>query len=249
MNDVERWQKAHETAMVGWDFSVLDGRMSADEPDWDFEADCAAALRDAKVSLDLGTGGGERVIRLLEAVGGLRDEQVLHATEGWEPNVPVARRNLAECGAEVRQYDAEAGDLLPYDDGSIDLIMSRHEAVDFAQISRVLSPGGRFLTQQVSGFDAPEIHEWFGAPYAYPNVTRESYVAEATRAGLTVELAEDWAGTMSFTDVEALLTYLGLVPWDVREDFSVTDHLDTLRELEGPITVTQRRFRVYCVRP
>lgn len=34
-----------ETKMTGWDFSVLDGRLTADEPWWDFEADCLSAMR------------------------------------------------------------------------------------------------------------------------------------------------------------------------------------------------------------
>ena len=54
--------------MVGWDFSRLDGRMWSDEPPWDFEVLCAEALRDAHDVLDLGTGGGERLIELLEAL-------------------------------------------------------------------------------------------------------------------------------------------------------------------------------------
>ncbi len=41
---LENLRQAYDrTSMVGWDFSVLDGRMTADDPWWDFEADC---LRD-----------------------------------------------------------------------------------------------------------------------------------------------------------------------------------------------------------
>lgn len=32
-----------EAEMRGWDFSVLDGRLDAEDPPWDFEADCLAA--------------------------------------------------------------------------------------------------------------------------------------------------------------------------------------------------------------
>ena len=136
-----RWHRAHAAAsMVGWDFSRLDGRMTADEPWWDFERDCRKALATSSSALDLGTGGGERLIQLLEQTP---ERGVVHATEGWAPNVEVARANLAPLGVEVRPYDAEAGDRLPYDDGSMDLVMTRHEAIDPAEVARVLTPGGR----------------------------------------------------------------------------------------------------------
>lgn len=52
---------------------------------------------------------------------------------------------------------------------------------------------------------------------------------------------------MTFKDAEALVTYLGLVPWDVPEDFTVDAHADRLLGLDSaPISVTQRRFRVYA---
>ena len=240
-----RWHRAHAAAsMVGWDFSRLDGRMTADEPWWDFERDCRKALATSSSALDLGTGGGERLIQLLEQTP---ERGVVHATEGWAPNVEVARANLAPLGVEVRPYDAEAGDRLPYDDGSMDLVMSRHEAIDPAEVARVLTPGGRLLTQQVHGLDAPEIHEWFGAAYEYPHVTAERFVADLEAAGLRIDAVDDWTGTMEFADVEALVTYLGLVPWDA-PDFTVEDQAEALLSLDAarPIKVTQRRFRIHA---
>ena len=53
------------TRMVGWDFSRLEGRLSTTEPPWDVEAGCLAAVRSAFRSVDLGTGGGERLGTLL----------------------------------------------------------------------------------------------------------------------------------------------------------------------------------------
>lgn len=60
---------------------------------------------------------------------------------------------------------------------------------------------------------------------------------------------EDWSGRMTFKDAEALVTYLGLLPWDVPGDFTIDAHTDTLLRLDSaPITVTQRRFRAYAVK-
>ena len=36
---------------------------------------------------------------------------------------------------------------MPWGDGEFDLVMNRHESYDLAEVARVLSPGGLFLTQ------------------------------------------------------------------------------------------------------
>ena len=55
-----------QSKMVGWDFSRLDGRLKSDDPWWDFDADCFAAMGRASRTVDLGTGGGERPRGLLD---------------------------------------------------------------------------------------------------------------------------------------------------------------------------------------
>ncbi|MGO1472641.1 MAG: class I SAM-dependent methyltransferase [Flaviflexus sp.] len=246
---IDELAELHDQAsMVGWDFSRLDGRMKADEPWWDFEEDCAVAVQSAASVLDMGTGGGERLTRLLDTFGWQGSPAIL-ATEGWEPNVPVAKEVLLPRGIEVRQYDPDNDDPMPFENDQFDLIMSRHEGMDASEIARILAPGGRYLTQQVSGFDAEELHEWFGAEYLYPEVTAKSYVAQLETAGLVVDTVDEWAGAMTFADVQALVTYIALVPWDV-PGFRVADHREVLTKLakNSPIEVTQRRFRVYAVK-
>lgn len=237
-----------QSKMVGWDFSRLDGRLISDDPWWDFEVDCRSAMSRAERILDLGTGGGERLLGLLDQID--THGKSIVATEGWEPNVGVARDALSACGVDVVWYDVERGERMPFPDGHFDLVMSRHEAIDASEVARVLSPGGRFLTQQVDGHDSEEIHEWFDEPFVYPQVTSRQYVEDLAAAGLSIEVADDWQGRMEFTDVEALVTYLALVPWDA-PTFTVDAHAERLVALakNPPIDVTQRRFRVYATKP
>lgn len=236
-----------DTKMLGWDFSRLEGRLTADRPWWDFDRDCLAAMELARWMVDLGTGGGERLTDLLARLSAT--ERTVVATEGWDSNVPVAQDRLAPHGVDVLRYDAEQRDRMPFEDGTLDLVMSRHEAIDAVEIARVLNSGGRFLTQQVDGRDAGEIHEWFDEPYLYPKITSECFINDLQAAGMHIDVVDDWQGTMTFTDVRALVTYLALVPWDA-PNFSVGDYADRLAELDGqrPIHVTQRRFRVYATK-
>ena len=235
------------TRMVGWDFSRLKGRLTATKPPWEFEADCLAVMRSASRSVDLGTGGGERLGTLLTDIAG--HGGVVSATEGWKPNLPVARANLAPRGIQVLPYDADTRETMPFEDGSVDLLISRHEAIDVDEVARVLAPGGWLLTQQVDGFDAPEIHEWFSEEFLYPHVTLDRYIAELEEGGMRIDVADAWDGVMEFTDVEALVMYLTMVPWDA-PNFSVDKHADQLTVLREhtPLRVTQRRFRVYATK-
>ena len=236
-----------QSKMVGWDFSRLDGKLVSDDPWWDFESDCLSCMRGASRVADLGTGGGERLMRLLDAVSG--EGRTIVATEGWAPNLVVARENLGPRGVNVLSYDAERGEPMPFSEGDLDLVMSRHEAIDASEVARVLAPGGRLLTQQVEGSDAAEIHEWFNEDFLYPHVTSDQYASSLELAGMRIDTVDDWQGTMEFADVSALVTYLALVPWNA-PGFTVDKHADRLATLAAtlPIRVTQRRFRIYATK-
>lgn len=248
-------EHTHRTAsMEGWDFSRLHGRLESDTEPWDFEADSLNALKDLRQpthlqhAADLGTGGGERLIRLVENLGESERKQLtISATEGWDPNVRVARDNLRPLGIPVLYYDAEARDNLPFSDASLGLIMARHEAIEAHEIARALAPGGLILTQQVSGDDAPELREWFGGEQQYPHVTLGEFLRDFEAAGLVVEVAETWEGAMRFVNAQALVEYMAYVPCDV-PGFEVAQHMDKLQDLDQrrPIEVTQRRFRIYA---
>jgi Methylase involved in ubiquinone/menaquinone biosynthesis len=248
---VEELEDAHAAATtVGWDFSCLEGKMSADSPWWDFEADCRAALRKSVRVVDLGTGGGERLSCLVDDLqGDVPLGQMIWATEGWKENLWLAMRNLGKYRIPVFEYDAEADQPMPFADQSLDLVMSRHEVIDAMEISRVLVPGGQFLTQQVDGLDAAELHDWFGSDFQYLGVNVGEYSKALESVGMEVEVAQEWEGAMTFADAKALVTYMGLVPWDVPE-FSVAAHAERLAELEAakPIRVSQRRFLIHATK-
>ncbi|RBP62258.1 hypothetical protein DFO66_11674 [Brevibacterium sanguinis] len=170
----------------------------------------------------------------------------ISATEGWAPNLPIATASLSPLGIEVREYDSDRGMPMPWPNETFDVVMNRHESFDPEELSRVIRPGGRFLTQQVDGTEAQEFREWFGGEPMYPEAQLEPASAGLLAQGFTITEARTWSGTMRFNDVEAVLEYLGYVPWDV-PGFTVEANFDTLEKLarlESPIEVTQKRFLI-----
>ena len=131
----------------------------------------------------MGTGGGERFSRLCD---GYRGTAV--ATEGWPPNVPVAAARLAPMGVQVVHA---SGLRLPLADGSIDLVLNRHEELDPADVARVLRPGGRVLTQQIGRNHWRELGEFFPHAAGGSGDLFERYREGFQQAGLALSDARE----------------------------------------------------------
>jgi SAM-dependent methyltransferase len=239
------WRERYAEPARGWDFSPFDGVVDRAEPPWSYADLAREALTRATSALDLGTGGGEVLLGLADAL----PEDTL-ATEGWAPNIPVATEALAPLGITVVAYDAEGDPRMPFADARFDVVLARHEAYVAAEVLRVLRPGGVLVTQQVDGRDLEETHALFGSTPAYSHVTLAHLRAEAEAAGFAVEQAREWSGTTSFPDVATFLSYLRMVPWEVPEDFSVDRYAEVLMRL-GPedLVFTRRLFVLVCRRP
>lgn len=217
------WLAAEQQPFSGWDFSYLKGKMIEDLPPWSYEALVRQLMPQAASALDLGTGGGEKLLEFCDVF-----PPRLAATESYPPNLLLARQRLATYGGDVRFANADLAEILPFGDAEFDLVINRHSGYNISEIERVLKPGGVFLTQQVDGtsildlfeaFDSQPHWPWYNLAFALQRL------AETTR--LTVEIAQEWSGRMIFTDVASLVYYLKAIPWVV-DDFTVETHLPYL---------------------
>lgn len=244
-------EEAMRRPFVGWDVSY-DGRIKT-VPPWDFDAIVDRAARVSPDLLDLGTGGGE----WLAARPNLPPRTV--ATEGWPPNVPVARARLAPLGIDVVAVDGAPDNIdqnvssrdgaLPFADGAFHLVVSRHESYLPGEIRRVLASTGFFLTQQVASGAAADFYRLLDE--VVPSVQAIWNLAFAVRqardAGLAVEEQGEGFETMVFADVGALAWYLVNLPF-VYPDFSIAGARDALHRLHEenrsgrPLEVRQPLF-------
>lgn len=69
----------------GWNFSYIADRWREAPTSWDYRAKARALMAGASSLLDMDTGGGEVLASLAPF------PPLACATEGWDPNVPVAR--------------------------------------------------------------------------------------------------------------------------------------------------------------
>lgn len=227
----------------GWDFSWFAGRATEQRPSWGYARLIGERMAGVDAGLDVQTGGGEVLATIP------KPPPLLAATESWEPNLAVARRNLAPLGATVHHVGDE--DPLPFPDATFGLVVSRHPVVTrFDEIARVLAPGGSYLSQQVGmgsmhELTAAMIGEFEDSPGRSP----ERIAGQAEAAGLTVVDLRPEDLRAEFFDIGAVVHFLRKVIWTVPE-FSVERYRPQLLALherierEGAFVATTRRFLI-----
>lgn len=221
-----QWKEHASAPFEGWDFSYLHGRFREAEPPWDYPALAKTAIAQAYDILDVATGGGEVFAALAPFPGRAT------AVEGYEPNVPVARRRLEPLGVPVFQASTRSG--MPFKDGAFDLVLNRHGGFRASEMHRVLRRGGVFLTQQVGGDNLADLIDVFGAELAYPDNTLERRCGELVDLGCVIRRTEVWRGPVTFSDVSAVVYFLKAVPWVV-QGFEVDRHLAALQDLQAKL--------------
>jgi SAM-dependent methyltransferase len=235
-------QLALEQRLVGWDFSWLNQHSQEAPLPWDYRQLVVERLKNAASLLDLGTGGGE----FLASLAPLPADTC--ATEGYAPNVRIARQRLEPFGVQVADM-AAYGLKLPFEAKRFDLVIDRHEGVDLREVARVLKPGGRFLTQQVGGSNCFELNQWLQEKpeTIYGDATLQREVEMAQRAGLRILQAHEAFPTLTFLDTAGVIFYLNAIPWQI-EDFSVDAYREALFRLhqkieeEGELIVHEHRY-------
>lgn len=231
----------------GWDLSWIARRAEGSDPSWSYRDLARAHITRAHRLLDVDTGGGE----MLSSLGPL--PHYTWATEGWPPNIAVARRRLAPLGVTVVQEDSRT---LPVPDESVDLVLNRHGRLDTSEVRRVLRPGGVLFTQQVWSEDCADLNQILEAPPAYAHGCWTALVAgnEVASAGLQLVDTREEHIAYIFYDVGAVVYHLRLVSWQIA-DFDPVRYDAPLRRLhqriseDGHIEFHAHRFLITARRP
>jgi len=231
----------------GWNFSYIADRWREAPTSWDYRAKARALMAGASSLLDMDTGGGEVLASLAPF------PPLACATEGWDPNVPVARVRLEPLGVRVERVDSESD--LPFSDAMFDLVLNRHGDYHPSELRRILKPGGRFLTQQVGGQNCIELNELLQdrVEFKYSYWTLDYALRELRDAGFEIVESRDEHPETIITDIGAVVYLLRIVSWQIA-DFSVEKYRHKLMALhnriqeKGPLVIHAHRLYIEAQR-
>jgi SAM-dependent methyltransferase len=241
--------EAAEAPIDGWDFSWLGGRATEERPSWGYQRLMSRRLATVTAALDIDTGGGE----VLSGAEGFPPTMV--ATESWPPNALLATKLLHPRGVVVVATRDEP--RLPFADEAFDLVTSRHATVvRWAEIARVLRPGGGYLAQQIGPATMRELFEFFLGPQPskWAELQPDMQTSQAQAAGLEVVQMRLERMRAEFFDIGAVIYFLRKVIWTV-PDFTVERYRERLREMhdqieaDGPFVAHSTRLLVEARKP
>jgi SAM-dependent methyltransferase len=203
----------------GWDFSrVRDAR----EPvPWDYLDVVRRYLRPADRVLDVGTGGGEKLLSLAACF------DLAVGVDASAEMIETARKNRVMAQVETVSFKVMRGEALQFPDGAFDIVLNRHCTVDVDETFRVLRPGGYFVTQQVGARNTRNICALFGCGVGgehAPGMFQELDILAGAfrRLGCRVVCAAEYDVRYWFLDVESLLFWFQAIP--MPEDFDIETH-------------------------
>ncbi|PEM50274.1 class I SAM-dependent methyltransferase [Bacillus wiedmannii] len=237
------------TNFSGWDFSFISetGRMKSEPLSWPYGSTAFQLMQRAESMLDMGTGGGE-FLSMLQPF-----PSTIFATEGYAPNVPIARKKLEPLGVTVIEVTDDTA--LPFQDGQFNLIINQHESYAASEVKRILSPNGIFFTQQVGGLDCAELNDQFGTPLnsEFASWSLEAACCELKENGFTILEEKEEFPFQRFYDIGAIVYYLKAIPWQI-PDFTVEGYYEELYRIheiilqKGYFDVKQHRFMIKAIR-
>lgn len=234
-------EEAH--AFTGWDFSYIKNRMKQEKLSWSYRDIVETYRKDTYKLLDMGTGGGEFLLSLKHPY------ENTAVTEAYPPNAALCKEKLTPLGIDVHQIfnDSE----LPFEDGSFEIILNRHEAYDVNELARILKTGGFFITQQVGGQNnnslSKRLIDNFVPQFPYHNLINN--VSKLENAGFKIIFAKEEFPQLEFCDIGAVAYYAKIIEWEF-PNFTVEGCFDKLCDmyndflLGDTITTRQHRFMI-----
>ena len=154
-NEFKRYEE-----IGNWDFSDIKCSV-IQESSWDFYKEIKKHAKPNSLILDLGTGGGEKVLKKMPDVG------MIIGTDFSPAMIKTANKNKEKFPNKNVKFVTMDNLNMKFPDNLFDIVSARHTIINAKQIHSCLTDGGVLVIQGVDKFDCWELKELFGRGQAY----------------------------------------------------------------------------------
>ncbi len=137
-----------------------------DYTNWDMYEKIKELTDENSVVLDLGTGGGEKVLSMFPDY--LKEVIGIDLSEGM---IETANENLKKSGKKNISFKHMDNLKLDFPDEYFDVVVARHTTTNAKEIYRVLKPGGHVIIRGVDKYDCYELKKIYGKGQAVNDPT------------------------------------------------------------------------------
>ena len=156
-----------------WDFSRIKCK-TENVTAWDFYQEIKENTNEKSLCLDLGTGGGEKILNNYPDVG------MIIATDFSEEMIKTAKENAKSYPQKRVKFTKMNNLEMNFPKEAFDLISARHTIINAKQIYNCLVPEGIIVIEGIDKEDCWDIKELFGRGQSYNDeisISEKDYLA------------------------------------------------------------------------
>ena len=146
--------------IANWDFSQIKREVDV-LTDWDYFEQIKKNTNEKSLCLDLGTGGGEKVLKDYPNVG------MLIATDFSKEMIYTAKENAKKYPEKNVKFGVMDNLEMKFPEELFDLVSARHTIINPNQIYDCLTKGGTIVIEGIDKKDCWELKKLFGKGQSY----------------------------------------------------------------------------------
>lgn len=211
-----------------WDFSDIK-YIVEQSGSWDFYKEISKYSSESSLILDLGTGGGEKVLSQMPDAG------MIIATDFSPKMIETANKNKKNYPNKNIKFVTMDNLNMKFPNGLFDIITARHTVIDASQIYNCLSDRGILIVEGVDKYDCWELKELFNRGQAFNDKISISQIDynNIKKAGFSEIDLQEIVQFEYYKTENDLLALLFKTP--ILDDFSELDtsHVSHKNQIEG----------------
>ncbi len=234
-------------SLIGWDFSEIPKRVKSVGEKWQYADLVKGYLNKNTVLLDIGTGGGEVLLRISKNV------KKSYGIDNSKSMITTAKKNLKKCKTKNVKFELADAEDLPFPEEMFDVVLCKHAPFYPEEVYKVLKEGGIFITQQVGEKDKQNIKEIFGRGQSFNENAGDAmkkYVAELKEEGFTILKMGAYNATEYYEnmqDVVFLLKNTPIIPdFDIEKDYKFLAEIEDKYKRKKGIKTNSCRYVIVC---